>query len=66
MEKMIKVEGENRIIINGVVDCVRRLLKTESNREESKSDVYKKVMEALKTNGIICAIYEMVLRLENE
>ena len=63
---LLKIEGENRIVVNGVVESVRRLLLTDYNVDLTKEETLKKVIKALKTNGVIISIYEMVLELEKE
>ena len=63
---LLKIEGENRIVVNGVVESVRRLLLTDYKVDLTKEETLKKVIKALKTNGVIISIYEMVLELEKE
>lgn len=65
--EIIKIKGENEKIINGVVNAVAYLLKTEKGIDLFKRTVFDKVMEALKTDGAILQIYYLVvLMLEEE
>ena len=65
-DKLIKIEGENRIIFNTVIDTVGFVFKTDANMELTKEELLKKVMRALKTNGVIFSIYKMIRQLDEE
>ena len=58
-DRLIKIEGENRITFNGVVETVARML-----CEEDKQTVFKWVMAALKANGVICEICDRIIDLK--
>lgn len=62
----IKINGKNEEIINGVVNAIVYLLKVEKGINLSRRTVFDKVMEVLKTDGVILQIYYLVvLMLEN-
>jgi hypothetical protein len=65
-DKIIKIQGENRIIFDGVVRSVAWLLKGGQNKVLPQKELLKRVMTALKTNACIITIYEMVVQQMKE
>ena len=64
-DKLIKIEGENRIIINGVINSIAYLLSTQNSINFTRKELLNKITKALKTNKVIISIYEMILLQEN-
>ena len=65
-DKLIKIEGENRITFDIVVQSVGFLFNTNDSIKLTKEELLKKVMRALKTNGVIFSIYKMIRQLDEE
>lgn len=65
-DKLIKIEGENRITFDIVVQSVGFLFNTNDSIKLTKEELLKKVMRALKTNGVIFSIYKMIKQLDEE
>ena len=65
-DKLIKIEGKNRITFDIVVQSVGFLFNTNDSIKLTKEELLKKVMRALKTDGVIISIYRMIKQLDEE